>query len=291
MLKSSQTFSKGLLTVATSALALAFATSSLAAEIPYVPSAAPPAAPSFPLSEMNDGITADTTPGFNGYVARVTSGSITMTLPGRFNLTGMKLWNDVNVRREGVKNFTLRFYRGSTPAGTFSASAPDEGQIEEQDYILNATDVDKVIMDITARDGFGIEVRELKLFGLPVAKSTDFTCYDLMDHERDLYRKRVEVVDQFGSSRSVIGHPVSICNPAGINDRKFNPKKEKDHLVCYEIIDEKTERRTEHRVKTTNPLETNVLVTGGIDELCVVSTKEHIRARPGNEGKNNRRIR
>lgn len=262
-------------------LMLSVALPAAAQEIPYTASSTnlPPAS-SFPITEMNDGITADNTPGFNGFVSRRTSGSIEFTLPGSYTLSGMKLWNDVNVRREGVKDFTLTFYSGGSQVGTFSASAPPVGQVPEQDYIFSASNVDKVVMNATARDGFGIEIRELKFFGTPKSKPTDFACYDLMAHERETYRKEIDLVDQFGKSRSVVGHAVSICNPAGVNDRKFNPKREKDHLVCYEIVDQKTERRTEHRVKIGNKLETNMLVTGGIDELCMVSTKEHIRTKP-----------
>lgn len=110
--------------------------------------------------------------------------------------------------------------------------------------------------------------------------SNDFLCYDLMDHQRDSYRKMLTLRDQFGNTKAAMGHPVSICNPVGINNDRFNPKEEKDHLVCYEISEERNNKRDEHAVGIQNKLETNKLVTGHADMVCVVSSKKHLRDRP-----------
>ncbi len=121
------------------AASLTFCTFAAAQEIPYTPSAVSGITPhpSFPLSEINDNITADVGPGFNGFVSRTQNGRIKLQLSGDHDLTGMKLWNDVNVRREGVDNFTLYFFNSfGDPVGTFSGSGLPDGQVVESSYFL-----------------------------------------------------------------------------------------------------------------------------------------------------------
>lgn len=105
---------------------------------------------------------------------------------------------------------------------------------------------------------------------------TDFSCYDLMAHEKDTYKKQITITDQFGKSRSVMGHAVALCNPAGVNAERFDPRRHKDHLVCYEVYDEKSDRRSKHNVRINNKIESNRLVTAPIDEVCLVSSKKHL---------------
>jgi hypothetical protein len=104
-------------------------------------------------------------------------------------------------------------------------------------------------------------------------RAFDMLCYDLMDHEREFELLEIGLLDQFGESHTVIGHPVSLCNPVGLEE---TPPITEDHLVCYELTNSTSNRDPLRRVEITNVLETNVLVTGHEDELCLVSSKLHL---------------
>jgi len=258
------------------------ATAAMAQEVAYTPApvSGVTAHPFFPLSQINDGITDDLPPNYNGFITRTSSPVIEFQLGGNYDLYGMSLWNDVNVREEGVKDFTLTFYDDSnTVIGTYTGDAPIVSELDAEDYIFDVVNVNRIEMAMTAKDSFGVEIRELKLFGRPaeVPTSTDFACYDLMDHEQAAYRKVIRFEDQFGRSpEAVVGQPVSICNPSNVQTRTIDLDLAQDHLVCYEILDIRTDRTNEHRVEVLNTLEGNIVVTGQLDRLCMVSSKTHL---------------
>lgn len=75
------------------------------------PSTSMPGHPNYPLSAIVDGVTADGPVNFNGYVALgQQAGAIKLTFDNPYTLNGFKLWNDVNVRKEGVKSFSLELF-------------------------------------------------------------------------------------------------------------------------------------------------------------------------------------
>lgn len=257
------------------------AISATAQEVAYTPSpvSGVSAHPFFPLAEINDGITADVAPNYNGFISRTSNLTLEFDLGGTYNMSGMKIWNDVNVREEGIATFEMRFYNGTTQIGSsYTGAGPANGQHAEDDYLFSYANITRIEMDMTAKDAFGIEVREIKLFGysaMPIA--TNYSCYDLMDHEMASYRKDVRFEDQFGRSPStILGQPVSICAPANVDIRNTDVTTLENHLVCYQAIDARTERTLEHRLGVTNALENNVVVTGQLDTICMNSVKEHL---------------
>ena len=107
----------------------------------------------FRLNQMIDGITADTG-NFNGFVGRRGQrGSITLTLDAKYDLNAFHIWNDVNVRAEGVENFTLRFFSDGQPmhAQKFSGrNAIKPGVVDMQTFRLDKTvkNVNRVILQV-----------------------------------------------------------------------------------------------------------------------------------------------
>jgi hypothetical protein len=75
----------------------------------------------YTLPQIRDGISSDNAP-FNGFQGRQTSlGKITFILNGHYDLTAFYLWNDVNVRAEGVRDFNLVFLRSNGLTNTVVA--------------------------------------------------------------------------------------------------------------------------------------------------------------------------
>ena len=260
------------------AAALATAASASAQELTYTPSkiANVNDHPFFPLSEINDGISDDIPPDYNGFITRTGNPTLGFDFGGKVNVTGMKLWDDVNVRAEGVASFTARFYDAADSVVlTYTAAGPDIGQVEESDYVFVAEDVVRAEIDFVAKDLFGIEIRELTFFGsepgafVPI----DYACTDLLDHEKAAYRKEIRFEDGLGQApKTVVGQPVSLCLPSNVQDRTIDVKPVKNFLVCYEAAEIESNRRLEGRFPIINNLEDNVIVTGGLGTICMAST-------------------
>jgi hypothetical protein len=102
-----------------------------------------------------------------------------------------------------------------------------------------------------------------------------FMCYDILDHERDLYPMDRGVIDQFGESAVRLGHPVALCNPARFRaEYPDDPVDPENHLVCYEVLDRG--RGESQNVVIHNRLDQeNAMVIGAMDMLCLPSQKEH----------------
>jgi hypothetical protein len=77
-----------------------------------IPSTTLPTLDKWTLPQISDGITSDAFP-FNGFASTANQGTITLDLIGNFDLTSFKLWNDINVRAEGIKDFRLDFFNSS----------------------------------------------------------------------------------------------------------------------------------------------------------------------------------
>jgi len=155
-------------------LTSAFAFPAMAATISgnqlTVSSTIPNGSSRFPLSQINDGIKSDASP-FNGFQGRNrTTGTLTFGLNQTYRLTGFKLWNDINVREEGVKKFRLEFLNagGATiRSQTFTAQAGINGA---QNFNFSAVaGVKTVKMHIDSfLPGRGIvrtEIREVEFVG------------------------------------------------------------------------------------------------------------------------------
>ncbi len=63
----------------------------------------------FPLSQINDGISSDAPP-YNGFQSYSKSGTISFEFDKLYDVQAFRLWNDINVRLEGIQTFDLAFY-------------------------------------------------------------------------------------------------------------------------------------------------------------------------------------
>ncbi len=260
----------------------------------------------FPISEMVDGNSSDADP-FNGYQAsNGRTGIITLTLDQAYDLTSFYLWNDINVRAEGVQNYRLRFYdaNNNVIGPDVTGLTTNSGQVAP--HITNFSKlgvkrVDLIVDSVRTTTSIRrVEIREVAFQGAPARapQAEAYRCYDLMGHRGKETNKRFTMVDQFGQSRTVIGHPVQLCNPVALNKRGATPanmaKQYKDHLVCYEIFDVDG-RQTQQNVQIQNKLETNNFITGHADQICMISSKRHNKetsARPSRANQSNaRRVR
>ncbi len=250
----------------------------------------------FPLSEMTDGNVSDASP-FNGYQANNrATGTITITLDQPYDLTAFYLWNDINVRAEGVERFSLRFFdaAGNVIGSDISNQVTAAGQVAPKIVNFSKQGVKRVAMTVhSVRATTGIrrvEIREIGFQGRPAAgaagkQAKAYRCYDLMRHRGGETNRTFTMVDQFGQTRTLVGNPVELCNPVALNPRdRVRPadmaKRYRDHLVCYEIFDTGRRAARQHNVEVTNQLGTGYLGTGHADKVCLVSTKRHVKAPP-----------
>jgi hypothetical protein len=96
-----------------------------------------------------------------------------------------------------------------------------------------------------------------------------YQCYDILSHDSRESRD-VQLVDQFGDSRGLVGHPVRLCNPVDKNGEE-SPNRDV-HLVCYAI---RTEPGIQVRsVIISNQFGEDRLFVGERDTLCVPSKKQ-----------------
>ena len=126
----------------------------------------------FPLEAIADGITSDAPP-YNGFAATPgETGTIHLDLVGTFDLDTFRLWNDINVLLEGIKNFRLDFFDaadgliGSSPAFVGSL-----GAVDFVDYsfptVFGVSRVDLVVLSLHDFNPNGprLEIREVAFVG------------------------------------------------------------------------------------------------------------------------------
>lgn len=120
----------------------------------------------FPINQINDGINTDSP--FNGFAADgITSGRITLTLDQTYNLNSFVLWNDINVRNEGVRTFTLEFLDigGSSLGSTGVLSAVSQLAPQTYSFASAVQNVKTVNLDVLT-SSLQIEIRELAFNGV-----------------------------------------------------------------------------------------------------------------------------
>lgn len=131
---------------------------------------------SFTVGEIADGITTDSYP-FNGFASTVDKGTITLDLVGEFDLTSFILWNDINVQREGIKDFRLDFFNSSNTqipvsfSTTFVAPIGQKAPIEYlfDELVAGVSRVDLVVLNSHPQTFNRIEIREVAFTGTPTA--------------------------------------------------------------------------------------------------------------------------
>ena len=127
------------------------------------------------IDQIADGDFSDVAP-YNGFAGlNGELGIITLDLIGVFDLHSFTLWNDINVRAEGVSSFQLDFFDTSDDRITTSPEyfAP-VSQFDPQTYtfgseILGVSKVDLIVLSLIDLENSvraGIEIREVAFNGM-----------------------------------------------------------------------------------------------------------------------------
>ena len=118
----------------------------------------------FTLEQLHDGITVDAP--FNGFASNgTTNGTITLSLDKAYDLQSFVLWNDINVRNEGVRTFELRFLDSSNIQIGSSGMLTAVSQLAPQTYSFSTVaGVKSVLLDVSSAS-LQIEIRELAFNG------------------------------------------------------------------------------------------------------------------------------
>jgi hypothetical protein len=103
-----------------------------------------------------------------------------------------------------------------------------------------------------------------------------FACY-LPNKIQEMTETELEIEDQFGEAKIVIGKPVLHCNPSfkRHNGEDFPIHNRIRHLVCYEILDQSEMKAPPVKIK--NQIESNIYIVEQQREMfCVPSSKEEL---------------
>lgn len=115
------------------------------------------------INEIADNDTSN----FNGWAGQTgLLGTIRLDLLGTFDLDGFSLWNDINVRDEGVRTFQLHFFDASDQLLASSATLSAISQFAAQVYgfatVGGVSRVDLQVLSTSDR----IEIREVAFNGI-----------------------------------------------------------------------------------------------------------------------------
>ena len=260
------------------------------AQITNVTSTIPDIGSPFALSQIADGITADSngsgsTP-WNGFVGKTnTTGSINFTLDKDYDVTSSHLWNDINVLAESISSYSLKFYdAGGAPISTrgpFSV-VPGQPNVQVQTFaaVPGVRRVEFVVHSLFALPNTAIrrvEIREIAFDGEPTPLTVDvpgdhYQCYRA--EGPTLKPETITVADQFGKAQLVLGRPELVCNPSIKRHGKktYQVEYQKRHLICYSLV-EQTDRPRSRKVKTANQFTSANLLTNERRLFCVPSLK------------------
>ena len=153
----------------------------------------------FPLSQITDGVTSDAAQ-YNGFQGRNSpstgwNGVINLKLNTSYDIDRFHLWNDINVRMEGLKDFTLRFYDSNNAVVHTQRFTAKGGMVDMQTFMLSTT----------ARCAARVEL-----------------LVNSVQAERNTYARRVEIREvAFSGVRSGEGRKCcnSKANPSKLDER------------------------------------------------------------------------
>ena len=194
------------------------------------------------LTQINDGITEDLSP-YNGFVSSQTEGTITLELVDEYDLSKFLLWNDVNVSKEGIRQFRLEFYNKLDTIISESQTFTANSQLNANEFVFDniVIGVKKVNLIILAAS-HQIEIRELEFIG-------EKHCSCIVDSDSD------GVIDQWDKCPNTNSKSVILSNGCSVNigDINLNGKldivdsinilqsltnlQEKYYKSCKEIMD------------------------------------------------------
>jgi hypothetical protein len=261
------------------------------AQIISVTSTIPGGSATYTLPQIADGVTSDASP-FNGFQGQDgVTGTISFTLDKAYDIDAAHLWNDINIRAEGVKNYSFRFFDASNAlVGTSGPFTTNPGQAPAYITATSAANVKRVELVITSVQAqpntFArrVEIREVAFNGRPTEVAVSmpgnhFGCYRVAE-SRALRPETLQIRDQFGRAEVVLGRPVMVCNPSVKihNDRTFGVTNPERHLVCYDIARQSDQQRP-RRVVTNNQMAPAQLTTNERQMYCVPSSKRLVGER------------
>ncbi|MEP3656130.1 MAG: trypsin-like peptidase domain-containing protein [Litorimonas sp.] len=183
----------------------------------------------FTIDQIVDGISADCAPSCNGFTTNSKTGLITFTFDKPYDLDGFKLWNDVNLRKEGIRTFRLDFETldgilSSGPEFT-AVSAHIDAQIFNFPTIKNVESVNLHVLSSLNEDTTfmeRIEVREIAFTGEPsievvlppvdtTAPVISFNPPSLTVYSQETATATLTVTDESGETTD----PILRCDPSG----------------------------------------------------------------------------
>jgi hypothetical protein len=251
-----------------------------------VTSTIPGGSGTYTLPQIADGNSSDA-PNFNGFQgAQNTTGVITFTLDQDYDLDAAHLWNDINVRAEGVGTYSLKFYdaAGNPVGSTVGPITTVPGQVPAQITglsVLNVKKVDMIIHSIQNKPNTfsqRVEIREVAFNGRPSPKTVDvagehYQCYRILEAPT-LKPENIVVADQFGKSQIVLARPIMLCNPSlkMHNGKKYGVLNQKVHQVCYSEL-KPMDQKPMRRVRVANQFTTAEMTVGPRQMFCVPSYK------------------
>lgn len=265
------------------------------AQIVSVTSTIPNGNASFPLTQINDNITTNGPHnGFQGVdqpnPAHI--GTITFTLDKSYDLNQAWLWNDINVRAEGVDRYILRFFDASnnliSTSGPLSTVA---GQVAPHITPVSVGGVKKVEMLIQSvlirPNTFArrVEIREVAFNGTPTVDDPPISmpgnhwqCYRVLEGPT-LKPESLTVRDQFGKAQIVLARPLMMCNPSlkVHGDKQYGVESPRTHLVCYQPV-KQSDPQPKRRVRINNQMAPATLVLAERQMFCVPSSKKRLDA-------------
>ena len=92
---------------------------------------------SFAIEQISDGISSDCAPRCNGFTTNAKTGSLQLSFNEPYDIDSFKLWNDVNIRKEGIRTFTLEFQDSSGATLTSQEFEALSGQVDVQGFYIS----------------------------------------------------------------------------------------------------------------------------------------------------------
>ena len=111
---------------------------------------------------------------------------------------------------------------------------------------------------------------------LPVdVKGDHYACY-MLEKGEALKAETIEITDQFGKARAILGMPKMICNPSEKihGKKKFGIEDKEKHLVCYEILEQSPNK--DYDLQIGNQFEVRKVRSTNRELFCVPSIKKHL---------------
>jgi len=120
---------------------------------------------SFPLTQIVDGISSDIDP-FNGFISPNTkTGTITFIFENEFDIDSFFIWNDINVKDEGVRSFKLVFFDINNSilfeTKSYNVESKEDAQIFNFNTVKGVQSVNLVVENSLLQ----IEIREIEFRG------------------------------------------------------------------------------------------------------------------------------